>query len=651
MSNHEQDIHETLRATFGFERFLPGQEGIVRRIINGRSCLAVFPTGQGKSLCYQLSSLHLPGLTLVVSPLVALMKDQVDFLLSRSIKAARLDSTLSREEFSRIRNALGRNELKLLYVAPERFANEGFLHSLRQLAISLMVVDEVHCISEWGHNFRPDYLKLAAIGKELRIRQTLGLTATATSKVAEDIRAAFAIAPEDFILTGFYRPNLTLRFSPSARPMTTLLERLADRPRAATIVYVTLQATAEKVAAALAKAGYQARAYHAGLEDEERHLVQDWFMASAEAIVVATIAFGMGIDKADIRYVYHYNLAKSLENYAQEIGRAGRDGKAAVCETLGGGQDLTVLENFVYGDTPEPAAIRRLLGDISGKEEQFSLSLYEAAHAYDIRNLVISTLLTYLELENIIAATGPFYTSYKFIPQRASAEILAPFDQERKNFLKSVFACAVQGKKWFTLDLDEVIATTGAERKRIVAALNYLEEQGDLVLQVAGARQGYRVVRRLAAGELDALAERFVERFSSREKNDIERIGQVVAMINHNGCQTNFLLGYFGEQRDRGCGHCEFCLNEAGNDGRPARGAINIGRPEIRWEAWKGRIEQALAENHAALASPRQQARFLCGIRSPQSSRAGLQRHASFGLLAELPFLEVLRRMEEVAAG
>jgi ATP-dependent DNA helicase RecQ len=651
MNNHEKDIHETLLDTFGFDRFLPGQEEIVRRIINGRSCLAVFPTGRGKSLCYQLSSQHLPGLTLVVSPLVALMKDQVDFLLSRSIRAARLDSTLSREEFSQIRNALGRNELKLLYVAPERFANEGFLHSLRRLNISMMVVDEVHCISEWGHNFRPDYLKLAVIIKDLRIPQTLGLTATATPKVAEDIRAAFAIAPEDFILTGFYRGNLTLRFSPSARPMATLLDRLGSRPRAATIVYVTLQATAEKVAAALREAGYQARAYHAGLKDEERHSVQDWFMASSEAIVVATIAFGMGIDKADIRYVYHYNLAKSLENYAQEIGRAGRDGKAAVCETLGGGQDLTVLENFVYGDTPEPAAIRRVLADISREEEQFSLSLYEAAHTYDIRNLVISTLLTYLELDNIIAATGPFYTSYKFIPQRSSAEIFASFDQARINFLKSVFVCAVKGNKWFNLDIDEVIARTGADRKRIVAALNYLEEQGDLVLQVAGARLGYRVVRRLSAGELDELTERFVERFSSREKNDIDRISQVVSMINHNGCQTNFLLGYFGEQRDPGCGHCEFCLNEAGNDGHPARVAINIGRPDVHWETWKVKIQKVLAENHAALASPRQQARFLCGIRSPQSSRDGLQRHASFGLLTELPFIEVLRKMEEIQAG
>ncbi len=645
LDKNKKYIHTTLHDTFGFDQFLSGQEEIVSRIVKGNSCLAVFPTGQGKSLCYQLSSLHLPGLTLVVSPLVALMKDQVDFLLRKSIKAARLDSSLSREEFNQIQNSLGKNELKLLYVAPERFANERFLHSLRRQDISMMVVDEVHCISEWGHNFRPDYLKLAAIIKDLRIPQTLGLTATATPKVTEDILEAFDIAPENFILTGFYRDNLTLRFSPSTDPMTTLLERLAARPKAPTIVYVTLQATAEKVAAALKDAGYAAEAYHAGLKDEQRHKVQDWFMAGSKAIVVATIAFGMGIDKANIRYVYHYNLAKSLENYAQEIGRAGRDGETAVCETLGGSQDLIVLENFVYGDTPEPAAIEQILADISQEEEHFSLSLYQMSHTYDIRNLVISTLLTYLELENIIASTGPFYTNYKFIPQRPSAEIFASFGQERANFLKSIFSCASKGTKWFSLDIDEVIAKTGTDRKRIVTALNYLEEEGDIVLQVAGSRRGYRVIRRLSAIGIEELTDKLVERFTSREKNDINRINQVVSLINHTNCQTNFLLDYFGEYKDQNCGHCEFCLTLTNEENRPPGVAIKTMQPTVQWEIREEQIKNVLSENHAALQSPRQQARFFCGIRSPQSTKARLPRHASFALLADLTFTEVLNHI------
>nr|MBF0222008.1 RecQ family ATP-dependent DNA helicase [Desulfobulbaceae bacterium] len=642
-----KDIHTPLSDIFGFDKFLPGQEDVICRIVEGKSCLAVFPTGQGKSLCYQLSALLLPGLTLVVSPLVALMKDQVDFLKSKSIKAARLDSSLSSAEFNQIQNSLSRNELKLLYVAPERFANERFILSLRRLNISMMVVDEVHCISEWGHNFRPDYLKLADIIKNLRIPQILGLTATATPKVAADIKTAFSIPEEDFILTGFYRPNLTLRFSPSADPLALLLKRLASRPRDPAIVYVTLQATAEYVATALAEAGYSSRAYHAGLKDEQRHEVQDWFMAANDAVVVATIAFGMGIDKAGIRYVYHYNLAKSLENYAQEIGRAGRDGKPAICETLGGGQDLTVLENFVYGDTPEPAAVQRLLGDICQEKEYFSISLYHMSHTYDIRNLVVSTLLTYLELEGLIVSTGPFYTNYKFIPQRSSAEILADYSPEKALFLRTVFSCASKGKTWFSLDLDEVITKTGAERKRVVAALNYLEEKGDLVLQVAGARRGYRLVRTLSPVELAQLTERLVSRFFDREKNDIRRIQQVVALVNHPGCQTNFLLDYFGEHRQENCGHCEWCIQGDDDDCHSARNTISTATSPVHLEKWKGQVEKVLSEKNEALQSPRQQARFFCGIRSPKSIKAGLPGRASFGLLADCSFVGILEALEK----
>ena len=306
---------------------------MINHLLAGRSALAVFPTGSGKSLCYQLPALLLDGLTVVISPLIALMKDQVDFLQSRGIAAARLDSSVSREDFEQIQNALRERRLKLLFVAPERFSNERFLARLKSMAIDLLVIDEAHCISEWGHNFRPDYLKLARYSRELKVGRVLALTATATPAVAKDICREFAIMPEAHVHTGFYRPNLHVRATACAaeQRLPALISRLKARTPGPSIVYVTLQKTAENVAAGLTAAGFFAKAYHAGMEADVREAVQNEFMASDHMIVVATIAFGLGIDKANIRAVWHYNLPKSLENFAQQIGRAGRDGAPADC--------------------------------------------------------------------------------------------------------------------------------------------------------------------------------------------------------------------------------------------------------------------------------------------------------------------------------
>src|SRR2546427_11877926 len=317
-----RDPLDVLTERFGFESFRPGQEQVVEALLAGRSALAVFPTGAGKSLCYQLPALLLEGMTIVVSPLIALMKDQIDFLQRSGIDAQRLDSSLGAAEQREIFDRLRAGSLKLLYVAPERFNNERFLAQLARARISLFAVDEAHCISEWGHNFRPDYLKLAERARELAAERVLALTATATPAVVADIRAGFGIDERDSVVTGFYRPNLTLLTTPvHARERDqALIDRLRERAAGSTIVYVTLQRTAERVAAPLAPAGLPARAYHAGMNADDRVEVQEWWTHSDASIVVATIAFGMGIDKADVRYVYHLNLPKGLESYSQEIG-------------------------------------------------------------------------------------------------------------------------------------------------------------------------------------------------------------------------------------------------------------------------------------------------------------------------------------------
>ena len=319
------DIGQALRTHFGFDSFQPGQREVIEHLLAGRSAAAVFPTGGGKSLCYQLPALLLPGVTLVVSPLIALMKDQIDALARRGIAAARLDSTLSLDEYREVMQRVRSGDLRLLYVAPERFQNERFREAITKVRVSLFAVDEAHCISEWGHNFRPDYLKLVEFSRQCHAERLLALTATATPKVLHDVCQAFSIEPQCAVRNSCYRPNLTILTTPVdvRSHEDRLVERLRARPLGPTIVYVTLQRTAEEIADLLARQGFHAKAYHAGLEDEQRAAVQDWFMRSSDGIVVATIAFGMGIDKANIRYVYHYNLPKSMENYAQEIGRAG----------------------------------------------------------------------------------------------------------------------------------------------------------------------------------------------------------------------------------------------------------------------------------------------------------------------------------------
>jgi ATP-dependent DNA helicase RecQ len=632
---------DKLAEVFGFDRFRPGQQQVISHLLSGQSAVAIFPTGSGKSLCYQLPALMIEGLTVVISPLIALMKDQIDFLQERNIPAARLDSSLSRDEVLQLYSDLRAKRTRILFVSPERLGNERFLQLLEHQQIGLLAVDEAHCISEWGHNFRPDYLRIATLAERLKVQRVLALTATATPDVVNDIARGFHVPQENVVQTGFYRPNLELRMTACTEQQRKqlIIERMAARPAGPAIVYVTLQRTAEQIVGLLASQGHNARAYHAGMKTEERTVVQDAFMAANDMIVVATIAFGMGIDKANIRGVYHYNLPKSLESYMQEIGRAGRDGQPAVCELLACPNDLITLENFSYGDTPTEEAIRAMTREILRGTDSIELSTYDLSSRHDVREIVVKTLLTYLELKGVLVPTGPVYTEFKFQPLTPSVEILKKFNPERAAFIKNLFRHAVQGKTWFAIDVVKVAEQIGEDRARIVAALDYLDQKGDITLQTTGLRYGYRFARRPA--DANELVEYLVECFARREEHDLARLRKVVELAECAGCYTQALLEYFGESRSN-CGHCSRC------EGKP-RQVMSKSTIATVQDSDRKAVAQLAAERHPALRVPRQLARFLCGINSPATTKAKLRAHREFGRLDNVPFAEVLALAESAA--
>ncbi len=630
--------NELLQSTFGFASFRKGQLETIEALLAGRSAAAIFPTGSGKSLCYQLTALLLPGLTLVVSPLLALMKDQIDALQARNISAERLDSSLTEEKYRAVSSAIRRGELKMLFVSPERLTNERFLNLIRGLQISLLAVDEAHCISAWGHNFRPDYLKLAQAVQTLNVERVLALTATATPRVSDDMAAAFGIQPADIINTGFYRPNLEFRISGCREHErdALLLQRLNERPAGATIVYVHLQKDAENTARLLCQNGFNAAPYHAGLQAERRAQTQEKFMAGELPIICATIAFGMGVDKADIRYVYHYHLAKGFESYLQETGRAGRDGQPAICELFACADDCTTLENFVYGDTPDAANIASLVDELLDAGDTIDITARELSTTHDIRQLVVSTLLTHLELFGVIAFEGYYYSDIRFEAHKTAAEILATYSEKQAAFLRRLFACGKKARKWITLDMEAAIQRGGQPRAVVLRAFESLQEKGYITLQMSGYRQRFKCLQ--ADVDRSALCAQLVELFNRHEQQEISRIAGMVAYAEEDTCLTRCLLAYFGESVDP-CGHCGICMGDAPAT-LPRRNAPAI-EPDILTSI------AALAEEYpAVLGQPRQQARFLCGLNSPAvTARRALRGNPLFSSCAHIPFKSLFEQL------
>ncbi|TVM00145.1 MAG: DNA helicase RecQ [Candidatus Brocadia sp. WS118] len=340
-------MHDVLQKYFGYTSFYPLQEDIIKEVIEQRDVFVLMPTGSGKSLCYQLPALLFDGVTIVISPLIALMKDQVDGLLANGIPATFINSSLSYAEIDARRQKLLENELKILYVAPERLLMPEFLEFLQGLKVCLFAIDESHCISEWGHDFRPEYRQLKVLKEKFPHVPVMALTATATQVVQDDIIRQLNLSYNKIFKASFNRKNLYYQIRPKHDPFHQILQYLKDRRTDSGIIYCQSRKTVETLASGLQSKGYRALPYHAGLTAEVRTDHQERFIRDDVEIIVATIAFGMGIDKPSVRYVIHYDLPKSIEGYYQETGRAGRDGLPSDCILFFSYADKFKIEHFI----------------------------------------------------------------------------------------------------------------------------------------------------------------------------------------------------------------------------------------------------------------------------------------------------------------
>ncbi len=409
---------ELLKKHFGYESFRPLQEEVIGHCISGKDSLVLMPTGGGKSLCFQIPALYFPGLTVVISPLVALMKDQVDALNANGIPAAFLNSTLSPVEISRVEGLVRAGKIKLLYLAPERFAMPGVRSFLHELTISLFAVDEAHCISEWGHDFRPDYRNLYLLRQYFPGVPIMALTATANERVRDDIVNQLKLGEGRVFRSSFNRPNLTYRVQPKKRAFDQLLAELKQRPDQSAIIYCFSRKSTEKVAADLCANGVKAAAYHAGLTPNQRTQAQERFIRDQVPVIAATIAFGMGIDKPDVRLVVHMDLPKSVEGYYQETGRAGRDGLPSDC-----------LLFFSLGDRIKHEYFIREMEDLDARERTRS-QLQEMVKYGELRTCRRAFLLRYFAETWKESNCGSCDVCVPRAPLKPVEETVTEFDQE-----------------------------------------------------------------------------------------------------------------------------------------------------------------------------------------------------------------------------
>ncbi|KAG7450790.1 ATP-dependent DNA helicase [Guyanagaster necrorhizus] len=567
---------QVLKNVFRHSSFRLSQEAVIQRLlVDNKNALVLFPTGGGKSLTYQVPALCLDGLTLVISPLIALMKDQVDALRDRGVKAANLDSTLDAEVARVVKHDVIANKIKLLYVAPERLNNEGFLEMMKHVKISLLAVDESHCVSQWGLSFRPDYLKVARFAKEMDVERVLCLTATATPSIARDICEQFCIDPKAGLFdTPIYRPNLSFQVDVAdnfAQKIERLVPFLKKRTGPA-IIYVTLQKQAQNIASELARRKLDAMVYHAGLPSEERARIQQQFMTSEKGIVCATIAFGMGIDKANIRQVVHLYMPKTLENYSQEVGRAGRDGLPSTCLLFLSAPDIPVLEGFSRGDTCNKTSLELWMQEVALKspstDETLDFNHYQQSKSYDMKASILGLCYAHLELQHkYIRAVTPFYEIYDITFRDADG--MKQVKTDASPAAKAIRANWQSKASGFQINMVEAAERSGLSRESLAGQISMWEIGQHISTKPSQVRMRYRIVNSFPTelSKISAIAQDIHAGMVQREEEGIRKLQEVIEFATKPECLAHSLATYFGHGDavpSGRCGHCTFCKTGTG---------------------------------------------------------------------------------------
>ena len=544
-----------LKEIFGFDSFRPGQEAVIRAVLEGRDTLAVMPTGGGKSLCYQIPALMQQSLTVIVSPLISLMKDQVDSLLQSSVAdAAALHSGLPPEERWEVERKVRTGEIRMLYVAPERLRSLEFVLSLRRAGVGLFVVDEAHCISEWGHDFRPDYLFLPRAVRDLGSPPVLALTATATPRVRQDIRRSLGMRDPHVEVTSFNRPNLTYRVVPVEKKKEKLA-RILDVIRSSPppgIVYATTRKECDELAAELRSSGVDAAAYHAGMGAARRNEVQERFMTDEVGVVVATIAFGMGVDKPNVRFVIHAAVPGSLPAYIQESGRAGRDGEAAECVVLYRGADVGRRKRLVTLNTSGEDEVSSFFRGLVGVERdgRVNAPFGSLAALGGVEPDAAGIVLGSLEDSGLVSRGYDLWSEVE----------VRRLDEEPGDLREEVTAVHAALPGAGSVGLSELARKVGLRPAVVQGAIYRMMVDGIAEVVPRGAL----VDVRLKTTSLDEESRRDIaSRLKGRASTAYAQIRDVESYANLSACRREHLLRHFGDSEEVApCSGCDFCLGE-----------------------------------------------------------------------------------------